>query len=99
MGSNAKEKEMKAEYGVYVGIDWADRKNVYALRVNAETKVRLGSFAQSSVGIEEFVSKLKSTVDSVLLLPSPILLSFPFLLRRRSLARSRKHKRKSLRSK
>jgi Transposase len=58
VGFNAKEHEMKEEHGVYVGIDWADRKNVYALRVKGDEKIRLGSFTQGPAGIEEFVSKL-----------------------------------------
>lgn len=50
---------MDKNYTVWVGIDWADRKHAYALRVLGSEKVRSGTFLQKADAISEWVSGLR----------------------------------------
>ena len=44
---------MANDYAVWVGIDWADKKNAFALRVSGSDKVQHGSFVQKASAIED----------------------------------------------
>ena len=44
---------------VLVGIDWADKKHVYAVKKAGETKYKIGSFLQRADSIHEWMMSLK----------------------------------------
>ena len=50
---------MQKDYTVWVGIDWADKKHVYAMRVSGSDKVKIGSLLQKANAIEEWVVSLR----------------------------------------
>jgi transposase len=43
---------------VWLGIDWADRKHVWAMRIHGETQVQQGELEHTPEAVEEFVSGL-----------------------------------------
>lgn len=47
------------ECSILVGIDWADKKHVYAVKKPGEEKARIGSFLQKADSIHEWMMSLK----------------------------------------
>lgn len=50
---------MANHYAVWVGIDWADKKNAFALRVTEGDKIQHGSFLQRASSIEDWVRSVQ----------------------------------------
>lgn len=50
---------MENQYAVWIGIDWADKKNVCAVQVAGSEKVKISSFSQTPAGIDDWVQSLK----------------------------------------
>ncbi len=47
------------QYAAYIAIDWADRKNVFALRAKNNERIEYGSFNQRSESIRDWVLALR----------------------------------------
>ena len=50
---------MQKDYAVVVGIDWADKKHAYALKVKGSDKIRCGYFIQKASSIGDWVEMLR----------------------------------------
>ena len=43
---------------IWLGIDWADQKHQWAMRIDGETRIRQGELAHTPEAVEQFVSGL-----------------------------------------
>lgn len=50
---------MQKDYTVWVGIDWADKKHAYAMRVTGSDKLKTGTFIQKASSITDWVELLR----------------------------------------